>query len=174
MLYCQSRVGARRVDGRYVPFAEQDTKRWDTPMIAAAEQMLGEAGRLQSPGRFQLEAAIQSAMVQSRRTGQDMRQPLLALHAGLLHFATTIGNRVGYAVALAVAEGPAKGLSVLDEIADDRVATYQPYWAVRAYLLNKLEGQTPSARQALQKAIGLTEDPAVRAYLQVSSAVRIG
>jgi RNA polymerase sigma-70 factor, ECF subfamily len=173
MLYCQSRIAARRVDGRYVPFADQDTKRWDAPMIAAAEQMLGNASRLQSPGRFQLEAAIQSAMVQSRRTGQDMRQPLVALHTGLLHFAPTIGNRVGYAVALAGAQGPAQGLSVLDSMADERVATYQPYWAARAHLLQLRDGQTPSTDAALRKAIGLTEDPAVRAHLQISLAKRL-
>lgn len=174
MLYCQSRVRARRVDGRYVPLADQDIALWDMPMIAAAEERLGTAGRLQSPGRFQLEAAIQSAMVQSRRTGQDLRRPLLALHKGLLRFAPTIGNRVGHAVALADAEGPAAGLRALDDLAAERVLTYQPFWAARAHLLAQIEGEEEQARQALHKAIGLTEDPAVRDYLLASPAGRAG
>lgn len=166
MLYCQSRVTARRVDGRYVPFAEQDIERWDMSMIAAAETTLGDADRLGAPGRFQLEAAIQSAMVQSRRTGQDMRVPLLALHTGLLSFAPTIGNRVGHAIALADTQGPAAGLDALGQLPPDRVLNYQPYWAARGHLLRQIEGQAQAAMDAWQKAIGLTEDPAVRAHLQ--------
>lgn len=165
MLYCQSRVAARRVDGRYVPFAEQDIERWDHSMILAAEKTLGDAGRLKAPGRFQLEAAIQSAMLHSRRTGEDMRQPLLALHAGLLHFAPTIGNCVGHAVALADVEGPAAGLHAMDQLPTERVRAYQPYWAARVHLLKRIDGQAQAVLDALQKAVGLTEDPAVRAYL---------
>jgi RNA polymerase sigma-70 factor (ECF subfamily) len=170
MLFCQSRSAARRAKDRYVPLADQQIELWDQQMIAAAERTLGEAGRLQAPGRFQLEAAIQSAMVQSRRTGRDMRRPLLALHAGLLYFAPTIGNCVGHAVALADAEGPAAGLNALADLPSDRVATYQPYWAARAHLLARLDGQTDAVREALLHAIGLTEDPAVRAYLQSALA----
>ena len=174
MLYCQSRAAARRIDGRYVPFAGQDTALWDQKMIAAAERTLAEAGKLQSPGRFQLEAAIQSAMVQSRRTGQDLRRPLLALHAGLLHFAPTIANRVGHAVALADIDGPAAGLAALDAIPPDRVAAYQPFWAARAHCLAQLADRTRDSQAALQLAIGLTEDPSVRAYLQDLSGASSG
>ena len=172
MLYCQSRVGARRVNDRYVPFVDQDTALWDMSMIMAAERTLGVAGRFQAPGRFQFEAAIQSAMVQSRRTRQDMRRPLLALHVGLLHFAPTIGNQVGYAIALADAEGPVAGLRVLDDLQTEHVLTYQPYWAARAHLLAQIDSSQDQARQALQKAIGLSEDRAVRDYLQDLLVVR--
>lgn len=169
MLYCQSRVTARRVDGRYVPFADQDIQRWDMSMIEAAEKKLRDAGQLRVPGRFQLEAAIQSAMVQSRRTGQDMRLPLLALHTGLLSFAPTIGNCVGHAIALADVQGAAAGLHALGELPPNRVVNYQPYWAACGHLLRQIDGQEQAALHAWQKAIGLTEDPAVRAHLQAMS-----
>lgn len=52
MLYCQSRVGARRVDGLYVPFSRQDTQRWDRAMMAAAEQALGKPAACSRPGAF--------------------------------------------------------------------------------------------------------------------------
>lgn len=165
MLFCQSRMAARRDDGHYVPLAGQDPARWDLPMIGAAERLLGEAARLGSPGRFQLEAAIQSAMVQSRRMGADMRRPLVDLHAGLLHFAPTIGNRVGHAVCVADADGPAAGLALLDRIEPARVAQYQPYWAARAHLLGRMTNAALAFADALDKAIGLTQDPAVRSYL---------
>lgn len=166
MLYCEARTQARRVDGLYVPFAAQDVKRWDRVRIAAAETSLAKAARLQAPGRFQLEAAIQSAMIDARMTGRDMRRPIVALHAKLMNHAATIGNGVGYAAALAECEGPEAGLAALNELPADRLLTYQPYWAVRAHLLGQLQGRDEAANAARQKAVGLTEDPAVRAYLQ--------
>ena len=66
MLFCESRSAARRVEARYVPLAEQDTALWDLPMAREAEDKLRTAGGLRQPGRFQLEAAIQSVLVQSR------------------------------------------------------------------------------------------------------------
>lgn len=166
LLYCQSRVEARREDGRYVPFADQAVDRWNTGMITSAERLLEAAAKRNSPGRFQLEAAIQSAMIQARLSGRDMREPLLALHAGLLHFAPTVGNRVGYAVALANAMGPTAGLEALDAIDPDRAGGYQPFWVARAHLLAQLADAPAAAREALLKAIGLSEEPAVRAHLQ--------
>jgi len=53
---------------------------------------------------------------------------------------------------------------LLDELAEAAVATYQPYWAVRAHLLARA-GRTVEAAAAYAQAIGLTEDPAVRAFL---------
>jgi len=132
MLYCQSRLSARRVDGRYIPFAEQDLARWDMTMIATAEQVLAQASTLNAPGRFQLEAAIQSAMIQSRRGGADMRHQVLALHAGLMQFAPTIGNTIGYGLAMADVHGPEAGLRTLDMLSADRVQSHQPYWAARS------------------------------------------
>ena len=76
MLFCESRSAARRVEGRYVPLAEQDVALWNLPMAREAEDRLRVAGALGRPGRFQLEAAIQSALVQSRMTGADLRRPL--------------------------------------------------------------------------------------------------
>lgn len=166
MLYCQSRAAARREDGRFVPFAEQDIARWDAAMIASAERLLARSGQKRDPGRFQLEAAIQSAMIQSRVTGRDMRQPLLALHRGLLQFAPTIGNLVGHALALANLEGAGAGLDALDTLDASKVAGYQPYWVARAHLLEALGTAGRPAREALEKAIGLSEEPALRAHLQ--------
>lgn len=87
-------------------------------------------------------------MVQARLSGQDLRQPLLALHAGLLHFAPTIANQVGHAMALADVEGPEAGLAALNALPPQRVATYQPHWAARFHVLRQLAGQAAAAEQA--------------------------
>src|SRR5438874_11150454 len=62
MLYCEARRAARRdARGRYVPLSEQNPNQWSLPLIEEAEHHLAEAFKHGSVGRFQLEAAIQSA-----------------------------------------------------------------------------------------------------------------
>ena len=75
-----------------------------------------------------------------------------------------MGTRTGYAAAVGEANGPESGLAVLDGIDPDDISAYQPYWAVRAHLLQRL-GKTPEALDAFDRAIGLTEDPALRHFL---------
>src|SRR5438105_2971107 len=61
MLHCEARRAARRnYDGGYVPLSDQEPKLWSLPLIEEAERYLAEASKYGRPGRFQLEAAIQS------------------------------------------------------------------------------------------------------------------
>ena len=76
----------------------------------------------------------------------------------------TLGTLTGHAAALAEARGAAAGLAALEAMPRERVSTYQPYWAARAHLLQRL-GRSCDATDAFDRAIGLTEDPAVRAFL---------
>jgi RNA polymerase sigma-70 factor, ECF subfamily len=70
MLHAEARRAARRnAQGEYVPLAEQDPAAWDTQLIEEAETLLVRASTMGSVGRYQLEAAIQSAHVVRRRTG---------------------------------------------------------------------------------------------------------
>src|SRR5215813_13084884 len=65
------RRGARRnAHGEYVPLAEQDPALWDAALIEEAEALLFRAGAMGAIGRYQLEAAVQSAHVVRRRTGR--------------------------------------------------------------------------------------------------------
>ena len=165
MLFCESRSAARRVHGRYVPLAEQDTMLWDLPMAREAEENLRTAGGLKQPGRFQLEAAIQSVLVQSRVTGADMRLPTWTLHGLLAQQAPTIGNLVGLAAATAEVHGPETGLNELAQLPEAVTGDYQPFWALKAQLLQQLGADKHATATAFRRAIGLTEEGAVRAYL---------
>src|SRR5678816_3330266 len=61
MLYCEARRPARRsAGGRFVPLSEQNPKDWSMPLIEEAEGELTAAFRMGRPGRYQIEAAIQS------------------------------------------------------------------------------------------------------------------
>jgi len=82
----------------------------------------------------------------------------------LLRISPGLGTRTGYAAAVAEAQGPEAGFAVLETIVPEAVAHYQPYWAARAHLLQRL-GKTREASEAYDRAIGLAEDPAVREFL---------
>jgi len=174
MLFCESRNAARRVDGRYVPLAEQDTALWDLPMAREAEEKLRTAGGLKQPGRFQLEAAIQSVLVQSRLTGADMRLPAWTLYGLLAQKAPTIGNLVGLAAATAEVHGPEEGLHELAQLPEAVTIDYQPFWALKAQLLQQLGTDRQATETAFRRAIGLTEDGAVRAHLIGKSTQQAG
>ncbi|MGH8239598.1 MAG: RNA polymerase subunit sigma-70, partial [Steroidobacteraceae bacterium] len=82
----------------------------------------------------------------------------------LLQVAPSLGAAVGRAAAHAEANSPEAGLSLLDAIDSAATTSYQPYWAVRAHLLRELH-RTREAKEAFDRAIGLSEDAAVRNFL---------
>jgi len=165
MLHSEARRSARRaLDGRYVPLSEQDPKQWSLPLIEEAERHLADAFKRGRSGRFQLEAAIQSVHSERAHTDRTDWAAIALFYEQLVRISPALGTRVGYAAAVAEAEGPEAGLAVLDPIAPDAVSHYQPYWAVRAHLLQRL-GKKREAADAYDRAIGLAEDPAVREFL---------
>ena len=165
MLHCEARRGARRgPDGRYVPLSEQDPRRWSPVLIEEAEHHLAQASRHRRSGRFQLEAAIQSVHAERARSGGTDWVAILLFYEQLIRISPTLGTRTGYAAAVAEVNGPAAGLAILDAIDPSAVAGYQPYWAVRAHLLHRLE-RLREAWLAFDRAITLAQDPAVRGFL---------
>src|SRR6267154_3327102 len=165
MLHCEARRSARRGPaGRYVPLLEQDSQQWSLPLIKEAESHLAEASSRGRAGRFQLEAAIQSVHAERARSGRTEWAAIMLFYEQLIRISPTLGTRTGFAAAVGEANGPEAGLAVLDGIDPDDVSAYQPYWAVRAHLLQRL-GKTSEAAHAFDRAIGLAEDPAVRQFL---------
>jgi RNA polymerase sigma-70 factor (ECF subfamily) len=167
MLHAEARRPARRDGaGRYVPLGEQDVARWSRPLIAEADAVLQRAQALGMIGRFQLEAAVQSAHAARRHLGHSDWPAIVTLYDALLALTGSPVVAVNRAAALAEIETPAMGLAALDAIAaDPRIAEYQPYWAARAALLARL-GDRERADQAYQLAIGLEADPALRDFLE--------
>jgi RNA polymerase sigma-70 factor (ECF subfamily) len=165
MLHCEARRRARRgPDGSYIPLAEQDSQLWSVALIEEAERHLSEAASGGRAGRFQLEAAIQSVHAERARSGRTQWTAITLFYEQLVRISPTLGTRTGYAAAVGEANGPQSGLVVLDGIDPAAVSAYQPYWAVRAHLLQR-SGKTREAAHAFDQAIGLAEDPAVRQFL---------
>jgi RNA polymerase sigma-70 factor, ECF subfamily len=165
MLHCEARRAARRgPDGRYVPLSEQDSRQWSQPLIEEAEGHLAEAARRGCSGRFQLEAAIQSVHAERARSGRTEWAAITRFYEQLIRMYPTLGMQTGYAAAVGEANGAEAGLAILGQMDLDTVSGYQPYWAVRGHLLQRM-GKTSEAADAFDRAIGLAEDPAVREFL---------
>jgi predicted RNA polymerase sigma factor len=165
MLYCESRRPARRsADGKFTRLSAQDARRWSVETIAEAELELRAASRFGRPGRYQMEAAIQSALMDRAQSGKPDWDAIVTLYNGLFYLAPTIGASVGRAAALAELHGPREGLAALDQVSLQEARTYQPYWAVRGHMLLDL-GRTQEAKATFDRAIGLTKDDSVRKFL---------
>src|SRR5205085_3553407 len=171
MLFAEARRGVRRnASGDYVPLAEQDTAAWDTPLIEEAEAVLLRASRMGDIGRYQLEAAVQSAHVVRRRTGAADWTAIERIYDALFALTGSPVVAINRAVAVGETQGPAAGLAQLDALAGDaRLSNYQPYWAARAGLFARM-GDAAAAAVAYDRAIGLESDPAVRRFLQARRA----
>lgn len=165
MLHCEARRPARRsTDGKFVPLSEQNPREWIAPLIEEAERELVAAARNPRLGRFQLEAAIQSVHAERAHSGRTDWRAIAHFYDQLVLAAPSLGAAVGRAAAHAEFESAKAGLSLLDAIDADAVASYQPYWAVRAHLLSELK-RAREAKDAYDRAIGLSEDDAVRRFL---------
>lgn len=167
MLYTEARRAARRSpDGTYVPLEQQDTSLWDNSQIGLAEALLRAANASGPSGRYQIEAAIQSAHIARRTAGANTWPAILALYDHLLALSASPVVALNRAIALAELEGPTAALAAIAPLAaDKRLADYQPYWAARGHLLARA-GQKDDAYEALTIALGLSTDAAVRHYLQ--------
>ncbi|MEO6473126.1 MAG: DUF6596 domain-containing protein [Aeromicrobium sp.] len=164
-----ARTAARSGDeGRFVPLDEQDMSCWDLDLIAQGEGYLRRAHEGGRIGRFQLEAAIQSVHCDRAHSGSTDWAALRQFHEALVSVAPTIGAQVSLAVTIGRTDGPVAGLAALDGI--DGADRFQPAWATRAHLLAEA-GRPADATTAYAKAISLTTDPAIRAYLRTRAAL---
>lgn len=166
MLYAEARRPARRTaGGDYVPLEEQDITLWDFEQIELAEALLHEANAGGPSGRYQLEAAIQSAHVARRLGGVDTWPAIVALYDHLMKLTRSPVVALNRAVALGEVNGAAAALAALEPVGRDRrMLDYQPYWAARGHLLERA-GNAAEAHEALTMAAGLSTDEAVRRYL---------
>jgi RNA polymerase sigma-70 factor (ECF subfamily) len=167
MLHADARRRARRnADGEYIPLAAQDQAMWDWRMIAEAEALLRRASEMRVIGRYQLEAALQSAHVERCRTERPNWNEVVTLYDALMALAPSPVVAINRALAVAELHGADAALAEIEALAaDTRLAEYQPWWAARAELLARAGAQAES-RRAYEIAIGLERDPAVRRFLE--------
>lgn len=165
MLYCESRREARRAqDGRYIPLKQQNPDQWNRDVMEEAESMLSKAALSRTPGRYQLEAAIQSAHALGVIRDQTDWQTILLLYEGLYRVAPSAGSYVGRAAAAAEVYGARAAFELLEAMPRELSTLYQPFFALRGHLLNQL-GRFEEAAADYRRAAGLTTDKSVRDFL---------
>lgn len=130
-LYTLARGDAVGDASTFIPLASQDPSDWDTDFLDAAEAALHRAGRHRQPGRYQLEAAIQSATLDEFRRGKDNTAALERLYQALLARSPTLGASVDYAAFLRARGAPDHALKVLSEV-ETLGQPYLPWWVARA------------------------------------------
>src|SRR6185312_9223210 len=137
VLYAESRRRARRdASGGFVPLDAQDPLAWDVAAIAEAEALLRRACALGTIGRYQLEAALQSAHVARRRSGRADWPAVVALYDALFALTRSPVVQINRALAIAETQGTDAAIAALPDVdTDERLRRYQPYWAARAELL---------------------------------------
>lgn len=161
----EARRPARRAeDGCFVPLEEQDVTQWDGAMIARGEALLARAHAQHRPGRFQYEAAIQSAHCSRATRGPVDAVTLRTLHRALVRTAPSLGAEVALAALDGEIEGPAVGLQALEALTGPAIERFQPALAVRAHLLARA-GRLEDAARGYRRAIEVTSDPGVAEYL---------
>jgi predicted RNA polymerase sigma factor len=158
---------------RFVPLSERDAREWCLSKIDAADELLGFAASQHEFGRYQLEAAIQSAH-NARARGLDVPwSEVLLLYRELNEGWPSLGAAVARAAATLQSGDAGAALALLDEVARSipQHGQYQPYWATRAAVLRELQRQE-DAETAYRRAAALTEDSDLREFLLAKTAPR--
>ncbi|WP_273652214.1 RNA polymerase sigma factor [Cellulomonas fimi] len=155
-------LARRQAGDAFVPLDEQDPSTWDEHLVAEGESYLRRATRPGPPGRFRLEAAIQAVHCDRRRTGVVDWTALRTLYRALDAVAPSLGSRTALAVVVGRLDGPEAGLAALPP---EPVPAFQPWWAARGDLLARA-GRPDEAADAFARAAALSDDDAVRDYLE--------
>jgi RNA polymerase sigma-70 factor (ECF subfamily) len=167
LLLQDSRRGARTTeDGALVLLADQDRSRWDQARAAEGRRWLEAALGRGRPGPYQLQAAIAAVHSEASRAADTDWPQIVALYELLLDRLPTPVVALNLAVAVAEADGPERGLLLVDELVEGGALDAYPYLhSTRAELLRRLE-RLPEAVSSYERALSLTSNEAERRFLQ--------
>ena len=158
---------ATRVDeaGDLITLEDQDRTRWDAAEIAAGVEVLDRALRRGRPGAYQAQAAIAACHATATAPADTDWPQIAALYGQLAQFVPSPVVELNRAVAVAMADGPAAGLALVEKLAaSGDLAGYHLLPATRADLLRRL-GRTFEAAEAYRAALDLVGTETERRYL---------
>ncbi|MFV1998853.1 MAG: DUF6596 domain-containing protein, partial [Acidimicrobiia bacterium] len=159
--------GTARTDneGNAVLLDDQDRSLWDQDHIARAYTYLDRALARESPGPYQIQAAISAVHIDAATADETDWQQIAALYGSLRRHIDSPIVHLNHAVAVAQATEPANGLTMIDTITglDD----YPYFHAARASLLRE-SGDIPGAATAFAKARDVSTSEAQRRFFNRS------
>ena len=158
---------ATRIDdaGELVTLEYQDRARWDHAAIDEGVGVLDAAMRLGRPGPYQVQAAIAACHATAPSAVEIDWAQIALLYRGLGEMTPSAVVELNRAVAVAMAEGPADGLVLVDRLAAEGALTgYHLLPATRADLLRRM-GRDREAGIAYQEALALAATEAERRFL---------
>jgi len=166
MVFHHARRDARvSPSGEFVLLEEQDRSRWDRVAIEEGMALLGRTLPLRRPGPYQIQAAIAAVHAEARRAEDTDWVQISALYEELALLAPGPVVELNRAVAVAMADGPAVGLAIIEQIADSGALDAYPWLhSARADLLRRL-GRFEEAARAYARARELITNPVDRAFL---------
>jgi RNA polymerase sigma-70 factor, ECF subfamily len=166
MLLHDARREARTgTDGTIILLEEQDRTRWNRAQIAEGVAILDKAVALRSPGAYQLQAAISALHSEAATPEATDWLQIALLYAELVKHSHTPVVRLNWAVAVAMASTPQKGLDMLAQLEKEGSLTnYYLFYAARADLLRRA-GKFEDARTEYRRALRLTQNHAVQIFL---------
>ena len=166
MCFNAARLAGRRDEaGDLVLLADQDRSAWDSSLIAQGVRWLSQASVGDALSRYHLEAAISAAHCLASSFEETDWAKIRGLYDALVAFFPDPIAKLNRAIAVAQVDGPAAGLSALDEVAAGELSRYPFYHAARAELLIR-SGRREEGRAALEQAIASARTPAEAKLLQ--------
>ncbi|HEX5407359.1 MAG TPA: RNA polymerase sigma factor [Pseudonocardiaceae bacterium] len=151
-------------DGELVTLADEDRTRWDAGEIARGIELLDATLRRGRPGPYQVQAAIAACHATATKAVDTDWPQIAALYGQLARFVPSPVVELNRAVAVAMADGPAVGLVLVDAVAD-ALPDYYLLPATRADLLRRLDRRAEAA-DAYRAALELAPTDVERRYLE--------
>ena len=166
LLHDARRAGRVGALGELVPLDDQDRSLWDASTIAEGTAILERALRRRRPGPYQVQAAIAACHAGAADAADTDWAQIAVLYGQLAAMTPSPVVELNRAVAVAMAEGPAAGLALVDALAaSGALAEYHLLPATRADLLRRL-GRSDEAAAAYRRALELTFAGAEQDYLR--------
>lgn len=163
MLLVDARRAARTdAAGAMVLLADQDRSSWDRAMIEEGQSMVRECLRINRPGPYQIQAAINAVHSDARTADATDWKQVLQLYDQLMIVAPGPIVALNRAVALGEVEGAPAALAAVDGLPLDG---YYLFHAIRADLLRRV-GRVGESRAAYERALALVENPVERVFLE--------
>jgi RNA polymerase sigma-70 factor, ECF subfamily len=167
MLLQDSRRAARlSLSGALVLLEDQDRSLWDEEEIREGKEILEKALRMGRPGAYQIQAAVAALHAEAEQADETDWPQIVALYEALLAIQPTPVVALNHAVAVAMAQGPERGLVLIDAIGRrGALEDYSYYHAARADLLRRL-GRSQEARSSYLRAFDLAGNVPERDFLR--------